>query len=205
MFKFAICVFLAILCRTGFAQEAFSFNELIFQGTSGYRPGTNLEYFLFNRAFPQGVRPDEEAAMIAQWKSQHPDARLVPVSILGERSSMPIVYAWAVDGEANLNLLLVRNGVYPGLAMLDGTQFSQVLQASRGTRYGRVLDAQEGVGNPTGVPSRRLVSDPRYEDFLKRLIAAENTARDERKGIWSDTFKRRRIQMGIAPLSAMQL
>ena len=205
MSKFAICMLLAMLCRIGFAQEAFSFNELLLQGASGYRPGKNQEYFLFNRAFPQGVRPDEEAAMITEWKSQHPGAKVVPVSILGEKSKMPIVYIWAVDGEANLNLVLVRNGVYPALAMLDGTQLSQVLQSSKSTPYGQVLDAQERLGNPTGVPSRRLVSDPSCEDFLKRLVAAETTARVELKGIWSDKFKRQRIQMGIAPLSAMQL
>jgi len=115
------------------------------------------------------------------------------------------VYAWAVDGEANLNLVLVRNGIYPGIAMLDGTHFSQVLQSSKGVPYVEVLGAQERLGNPTRVPSRRLVSDLRYEDFLKRLIAAETTARAELKGIWSDKFKRQRIQMGIAPLSELQL
>jgi hypothetical protein len=89
--------------------------------------------------------------------------------------------------------------------MLDGTQFSRVLQSSEGTLYGQVLGAQERLGNPTGVPSRRLVSDASYEDFLKRLIAAETTARDELKGIWSDKFKRQRRQMGIVPLSEMHL
>lgn len=205
MFKSAMCALLAMFCSTGFAQETFPFNELVFQGTSAYRPGTTHEYFLFNRGFPQGVRADEEAAVIAEWKTQHPGAELVPVSILGEKSRMPIVYAWAVDGEAKLNLVLVRNGIYPGIAMLDGTHFSQVLQSSKGVPYVEVLGAQERLGNPTRVPSRRLVSDLRYEDFLKRLIAAETTARAELKGIWSDKFKRQRIQMGIAPLSELQL
>jgi hypothetical protein len=204
MFKSAVCVLLAMFCSIGFAQEAFPFNELVFQGTSAYRPGTNHEYFLFNQGFPQGVRPDEEAAVIAEWKIQHPGAKVVPVSILGEKSRMPIVYVWAVDGEANLNLVLVRNGVYPGIAMLDGTHFSRVLQSSKGAPHVEVLEAQERLGNPTQVPSRRLVSDPRYEDFLKRLIAAETTARADLKGIWSDKFKRQRIRMGITPLSEVQ-
>lgn len=194
-----------MVCSTVFAQEAFPFNELVFQGPSAYRPGTNREYFLFNRGFPQGVRPEEEAALIAEWRIQHPNAELVPVSILGEASRVPIVYSWAVDGEANLNLLLVRNGVYPGIAMLDGTHFSQVVQSSKRMPHVEVLDAQERLGNPTRVPSRRLVSASRYEDFLKRLIAAETEARAELKGIWSDTFKRQRIRMGIAPLDAVQL
>lgn len=64
-------------------------------------------------------------AMIGHWTREHPNARLVPVSVLGERSPLPIVYAWAVDGEDNLNLLLVRQGVYPALVMLDTPQFSR--------------------------------------------------------------------------------
>lgn len=203
MFKLTICVLLAVLCRTGFAQEEFPFKEVVFQGASGYRPGENFEYFLFKRGFFRGVGAAEEAAMIAEWTRKHPGAKVVPVSILGEKSSMPIVYFWAMDGEDNLNLLLVRKGVYPALVMLDTVQFNQLLRLSKNAPYGRVLEAQERAGNPTGVPSRRLVSEPLYEDFLKQLVAAETAAQVEFNGIWSDKFKPTRDKMGITPLSAM--
>lgn len=205
MFKSALCLVLAVVCNIGLAQDAFPLKELVFQGASAYRPGSSLEYFLFNRGFPPGVRADEQAALIAEWQTQHPGAEIVPVSILGEKSRMPIVYVWAADGEDNLNLVLVSNGVYPGIAMLDGTQFSQVLELFKGALFADVLTAQERIGNPTRVASRRLVSDARYEDFVKRLIAAETAARAEQKGIWADKFKRKRIRMGIAPLSEIQL
>jgi hypothetical protein len=205
MFKFAICMLLAVLCRNGFAQEGFPFNELVFQGASGYRAGENFEYFLLKHGFFRGVSEDEEAAIIADWKRQHPNANVVPVSIFGEKSKFPIVYFWAVDGEDNLNILLVKKGVYPALVMLDTVQFNQLLTLSKNSPYGQVLETQEHASNPKGVPSRQLVSEPRYDNFLKELVAAETAAQVELNGIWSDKYKRERDKMGITPLSAMPL
>jgi hypothetical protein len=202
MFKFAICVLLAVLCRNGFAQEEFPVKELTFWGTSAARPGDHFEYFLLKNGFLRGVRSnEEEAAIIAEWRGLHPNARVVPVSILGEKARFPIVYFWAVDGEDNLNVFLVKKGVYPALVMLDTPQF--LLQFSKNAPYGEMLAAREHAGNPKGVPWRRLVSELRYKDFLKQLVAAETAAKAELNGIWSDKFKRERDQMGLIPLSAL--
>jgi hypothetical protein len=198
-------VLLAALCQNVVAQEEFPFSEMILQGESGFRVGGNFEYFFFKHGFFPGVRSDEEAAIIAEWKSQHPNAKVVPVSIFGEKAKFPIVYFWAVDGEENLNLFLIKKGVYPALVMLDTEQFNQILLLSKNFPYGKVLKAQDRAGNPTGVPSRRLVSDPRYEDFLKKLVAAETEAQVGLNGIWSDKFKQEREKMGITPLSTMPL
>jgi hypothetical protein len=204
MLRFAIVMLLALACRNGVAQEEFPFNALVFQGASAYRPGENVEYFLVKRGFLRGASPDEEAAMIARWTSEHPHARLVPVSVLGERSPLPMVYAWAVDGEDNLNLLLVRQGVYPALVMLDTPQFEQLLQRSKHTGYAQGLAAQDRAGNPTGIPSRRLVPASRYDDFMKKLVAAETAAQADMLGIWSDQFKPVREKMGLTPLAALE-
>lgn len=201
MFKFAIVLLLAVLCRTGFAQEEFPFKEAVFQGASGFRPGSNFEYFLIKRAFLRGVPEDEEAALIAEWTRQHPNAKLVPVSILGEKSRHPIVYFWAIDGQDNLNLFLVSKGVYPALTMLDTVQFDKLKRFP----YGEMLEARERMGNPTGAPSRRLISDERYRDFLERLVAAETAAQIGSNGIWSDQFKPVRDKMGFTPLGAVPL
>jgi hypothetical protein len=204
MLRFAMVMLLALVCRNGVAQEEFPFKALVFQGASAFRPGESVEYFLVKRGFLRGVSPDEEAAMIAHWTREHPNARLVPVSVLGERSRLPMVYAWAVDGEDNLNLLLVRQGVYPALAMLDTPQFEQLLERSKHTRYAKRLAAQERLGNPTGIPSRRLVSAPRYEDFMNKLVAAEAAAQADMVGIWSDQFKPGRDKMGLTPLATLE-
>jgi hypothetical protein len=202
MLKFLIFILLAVLCRNGLAQEEFPFKEAIFQGASGYRPGQNFEYFLVKHGFFRGVGVDEEAKIIAEWTSQHPNARLVPVSILGEKSRLPIVYFWATDGEDNLNLFLVKKGIYPAFAMLDRAQFNQLL---KNPQYAAALEAMERTGNPTRVPSRRLVSDARYDDFLRQLVAAETAAQSESNGVWSDKFKAVRDKMGIVPLGAVPL
>jgi len=205
MFKYVMLVVLALVCRTGCAQEEVPFKELVFQGASGYRPGENLEYFLFAQGFVQGVSPEEQAAIIADWTGQHPHARLVPVSILGERSPFPIVYAWAVDGDDNLNLLLVRKGVYPALTMLDTPRFAQLVERAKPARYAKLLAEQERQGNPTGIPARRLVPAARYDDFLKKLIAAEAAAQADMNGIWSDRFKPMRDKLGLTPLATLPL
>lgn len=204
MFKCAMCVLLAVLSQNSFAQGEFRFNELTFIGPSAARPGDRFEYFLFKNGFFGGVRSnEEEAALIDEWKTQHPNARAVPVSVLGESARFPIVYFWAVDGEDNLNLFLVKKGIYPALAMLDTPHFKQLLQLSKNAPYGKMLAAQEHAGNPKKVPSRRLVSEPRYKDFLTQLVAAETAAKVEMKGIWSDKFKRERDKTGLIPLSAL--
>jgi hypothetical protein len=204
VFKFAICVLLAVLCRNGYAQEEFPLNELTFTGPSAARTGDHFEYFLLKHGFFRGVRSDEEeSTIIAEWKRQHPKATVIPVSIQGEKSRFPLVHFWAVDGEDNLNLYLVRKGIYPALVMLDTPQFKQLVQLSRNTPYGEMLAAQERAGNPKGVESRRLVSEPRYNVFLKQLVAAETAAKAESQGIWSAGLKRERDKLGFIPLSAM--
>lgn len=203
MLRLPIFVLLAVLCQTGFTQEEFPFREPVFQGASGYRPGENFEYFLTKRGFFRGVGADEESAIIAEWTRKHPGAKAIPVSVVGEKSRLPIVYFWAVDGEDNLNLLLVRQGVYPALVMLDTVQYNQLLLSSKDTPYGQTLEAMEHAGNSGGATSRRLVSESRYEDFLKQLVAAETAAQAELNGIWSDKFKSMRHKIGIIPLSAM--
>jgi hypothetical protein len=204
MLRFAMVMLLALVCRNGVAQEEFPFKALVFQGASAYRPGESVEYFLVKRGFLRGVGPDEETAMIARWTREHPNARLVPVSVLGERSPLPMVYAWAVDGEDNLNLLLVRQGVYPALVMLDTPEFGQLMERSKHTRYAKRLAAPERAGNPTGIPSRRLIPAPRYEDFMKKLVTAEAAAQAVMIGIWSDQFKPVRDKMGLTPLATLE-
>lgn len=202
MLKFLIFLLLAVLGRNGLAQEEFPFKEAIFQGASGFRPGQNFEYFMVKHGLFKSVGDDEEATMIAEWKRQHPNAKLVPVSILGEKSRHPLVFFWATEGDDNLNLFLVKKGIYFGFAMLDTVQLDQLL---KNPKWVATLEGMERAGNPKRIPSPRLVSDARYEDFLKQLVAAETAAQSESKGVWSDKFKAVRDKMGIVPLDTVPL
>lgn len=53
---------------------------------------------------------DDMDQQIADWIKAHPNARVVPVSLLPLGDEFSFMYVWIVDGAENLNLLLVRNG-----------------------------------------------------------------------------------------------
>ena len=70
---------------------------------------------------------------------------------------------------------LVREGAYAGSVMLD------VVQAF-GSRIASMKDEEK---------SRRLVIDSLYEAFVDRVQAAQDAAKAEKKGVWSDEFQNR--------------
>ncbi len=206
MFRPITSLLFALLCSCSFAQEAFPFKEAEFQGASGARRGEHFEYFMFKRGVvPAGASDQDQAAIMAEWKQRHPDATLVPVSVIGEKSAMPIVYGLAVDGDEYLNVLLVRRGIYPALTMLDPADPTALLQASFNAGYARALGRQERVGNPAGMPSRRLIEAPAYASYVQLLIAAETAAQADAIGIWSERFAAMRDKTGLKPLSATPL
>jgi hypothetical protein len=205
IFKFASVVLLMAFCGTCFGQEDFPFSEVKFKGLFGTRAGDAHLYCLLGNGMIRTIRSDEEAATVSTWRSQHPNANAVPVSIAGEGSRMRIVYIWAVDGNENLNLQLIKKGVFPGSVMLDAVQFDQLSKGSprtasieAGYAYGRKL-----ANTPVLVeqPPRRLVSEARYGLFLKELIASESAAKVQTNGIWSEKFKDLRDTEEITPLS----
>jgi hypothetical protein len=207
--KFRLAVFSVLLaiCQSSFAQRELPFKEIEFGGVSvsGFHRGERFEYFLIKRKTFAGPPPAQEAAVIQQWSKQHPDARAVPVSVIGEQSELPMVYMWAVDGSDILNVYLVRQGIYPAIDMLDTAKFERLRQASSNALFIRLAARAEKAGNPTGVAARRLISKPAYDHFVKELIAAETLAQRESLGIWSDGFKQTRDRIGLLPLSALPL
>lgn len=205
MLRFAISILFAAVCHSSFAQQVIPFKELVFQGLSGFRPGETVEYFLFKRGFLRSVRQADESALISEWSTLHPAAEAIPVSILGDRSRFPIVYVWAIDGEENLNLHLVRQGIYPALSMLDIPGLARLIEAAPNAHYIQEVEPQNRLGNPGNVLSRRLVSQSRYERFVTQLLAAELAAHAESKGIWSEKFKDVRDRTGLVPLGALPI
>ncbi len=204
-FQFAIFSVLLAISQSSFAQRELPFREIEFQhpGLSGFHRGEMFEYFLIRRKILPGLPPFQEAAVIQEWSKQHPAATAVPVSVLGEKSQLPMVYVWAVDGNDILNVYLVRNGIHPAVGMLDTTNLSRILQASSNAPFiERAIQVERAV-NPTGIVSRRLIPKRRYDAFVKELIAAETLAERESLGIWSDNFKKVREQIGLVPLMAL--
>ena len=204
-FRFAIFSVLLAISQSSFAQRELPFREIEFQhpGLSGFHRGEMFEYFLIRRKILPGQPTAQEAAVIQEWSKQHPAATAVPVSVLGEKSQLPMVYVWAIDGNDILNVYLVRNGIHPAIGMLDTTNFSRILQASSNAPFIERAVQVERAGNPTGIVSRRLIPKSRYDAFVKELIAAETLAERESLGIWSDNFKKIREQIGLVPLKTL--
>jgi hypothetical protein len=207
--KFRLSIFSVLLAisQSSFAQRELPFREIEFEGVSvsGFHRGEMFEYFLIKRKILAGLPPAQEAAVIQEWTKQHPAATALPVSVLGEKSQLPMVYVWGVDGNDILNVYLVRKGVHPAIGMLDTANFGRILQASSNAPFIKRAVQGERAGNPTGIASRRLIPKPRYDAFVKEIIAAETLAERESLGIWSDGFKKVREQIGLVPLSTLQL
>jgi len=194
MFKRAIFVLLVLLCIASFAQDAFPLSELKFNKFFGYRPGDNTLYCLLGNGYFRTISSHEEDVVIPDWLSKHPNAKAIPVSITGEGSKFRRVYIWAIDGTESLNLFLVQQGVFPGTVMLDAVHFDLL---SRGTRdranieagyaYGRKLNPNQPQDKES--PPRRLIPNAKYEAFLNELQSAQDMARTNKSGIWSDKFK----------------
>jgi hypothetical protein len=194
MFKRAIFVLLIILNSASFAQDAFPLSELKFHKFFGERPGDKITYCLLGNGFFRTISSNEEDIVIPNWLSKHPNAKAVPVSIIGEGSKMPIAYIWAIDGTESLNLSLVKQGVFPGTVMLDAVHFDILSRGSRdranieaGAAYARKLSPN--LLKDKEKPPRRFIPNSEYEAFLKELKSAQDMAQANKSGVWSDKFK----------------
>lgn len=205
--SFVVCFFVWGSC---FAQDSFPLSELHFNGPLATRAGESSLYCLLGNGFILTIRSDEEAAIVAEWRTRHPNAKAVPVAIMGDNTNMRIVYVWAVDGDDNLNLRLIEKGVFPASVMLDAVHFDQLLKMNGPSPRQKSIEAGYAYAQKTlhakpqiESPPRRLVTDARYQDFLKALLASEKTAQAQKNGIWSDKYKGLREEENTAPLNAL--
>lgn len=195
-FHRAILILLIVFCTTSsFGQEAFPAADLKFQKIFAYRLKDKNLYCLLGNGVFRTISSNEEKSFIHKWLLGHPKAQAVPVSVIAEGSKAePLVYIWIVDGSENLNLLLVRKGVFPGNVMMDVMQSDNVSKSSPEKEQieDDDADADQLTPNVPDVkenPPRRLISDDRYNAFLKELDKEEAIAKAEKSGIWSDKFK----------------
>jgi len=193
MFKYTVFFLLTILCTSLYGIDSFPMNELKFKKFFGQRTGDKNIYCLLGNGFFRTVSSNEEDVIIPNWLNKHPNAKAIPVSIVGEGSQMVLVYIWAIDGTESLNLNLIKNGAYPGSVMLDAVHFQALSKGSpdqenikAGIAYARKLNPNLPV--PKETPPRRLIPDSNYDNFLKDLKNAQNMAQIQKNGIWSDKF-----------------
>jgi hypothetical protein len=93
----------------------------------------------------------------------------------------------------------VRAGIHPGAAMAD------MLDNDKGLtellKNPKLADAQaivekERVENPQNRP-KRLESKDEYDRHMDQIKTAETEARKQKMGIWSDSMKEERKDLGL--------
>lgn len=135
-------------------------------------------YCLLGRGFFRADRSDDVDSLIAAWIHEHPNALVIPVTITGpvmiDEPGSRQVYCWLVDGDENLNELVVRRGGYLGGTMVRPETWDELQQ------WEKDLFPEEEKGSGATV----LVDPAVYDAFIARINDAEEQARTERIGIW---------------------
>ncbi len=142
--------------------------------------GQDTIYTLLGRGYFLADRSEEVQGMIAKWVIDHPDARVIPVTSSGPvmvyRPNSRNIYCWLVDGEENLNELIIRWGGYPGGTMRRPETWDELPE------WEKELYPEEEKGNGATV----LIDEASYLSFVQRINEAEQEARAAGPGIWGD-------------------
>jgi hypothetical protein len=198
---------LALAFATSFAalpEEPNSARTLTFKHVLATRVGDrNHVYVLLGGGWLRGLQFGDTDGFITAWLKVHPHATFQAISregVTNARSNATgeWVYIWVEDDAASLNVDLVRAGYFPGAAMADMVDNDKGLLATLNDP--KLADAKaqvlkERADNPQDLP-RRLVPDEDYSRRMDRIIGAENAARIEKLGIWSEAMQEERAAAG---------
>lgn len=174
LLRIGMLALLALTMPSATTQQPLNVRMLHVAGVYASRPGDPTLYCLAGADYCLPMEDSGEAdTFIAAWIAKHPAARAIPVSELiftpkGSPGALSGVYLWIADGDASLNVSLVRAGFYKAAYMTDR--------------------ASGLVGDFEDVPQEgphRLVSDGAYLQLVQELLRAENQAHRELQGIWA--------------------
>ena len=149
---------------SAFPPEKIKASEISWKGHFGSRKTEpdNLYILMTQGGFRAPTSKNFED-LIESWLGEHPKAQTTVVYVLeGMRTDVPdskMKAVWIVDGEANLNIHLVRMGGCPAGTMLL---------------------------NPEDKTS---LTREEYQAFAKKVWEAQELAKEEKLGIWSDSKK----------------
>jgi len=181
------------------AQESFPAHGLKFQEHFASRTNDPNAYSLLGNNFFRALSTRTAGEFVAQWLVAHDRARAIPVSKVNAArpgiAPRPLIYVWIEDGANSLNIALVEEGIFSGGVMLDMVeahqQLMETLQDSM-LSNARASIEKEIASTPEADHPKRLVSEAEYAEHRARFVAAEEKAKREKKGIWSDEMKRYR-------------
>lgn len=174
--RLIVCVLIATLILTtfgiamaqdpeiqfsGLPSERYRVSEIMWKGHFGGRKEEphNI-YCLMTQGALRAPTSDDYEKLIETWLGQHPNAEARVVYVLSpsltDFPDSKMKSVWVVDGEDILNIYLVRKGGCPAGTML----------LNRG--------------------DKTSLAREEYESFSKRVNEAEQLAKKEKLGIWSE-------------------
>jgi endonuclease YncB( thermonuclease family) len=183
------------------SRESFPAQDLYVSGISAHRRGDPDLYCLAGgdvcaAGMPMFLGAGNAVEFISKWLVAHPHATVTPISVGSKKvfSARPPVhstYIWIEDGKGSVNVSLVKEGLYRAQAMIDMVESSpNFMKAFDDPRLatGRAQIEKERAEEQA---PQRLISDSDYADRMKRLAAAEEDAKQNKKGLWSDAEMKR--------------
>jgi endonuclease YncB( thermonuclease family) len=198
-----ICLWLllALSATASRAQERFPASDLTIKGIYGTNAHDGSIYCLVGTGACL-VPQDKGIAdvFIANWLMAHPNATAIPIST--EAKVLPLrapsrreVFVWIDDGSDSLSLSLVREGVYSAQAMTDMVDADKRLTDMQDKAFSNDQRMRtEMEKRRSQVPEenrpRRLIPDSDYAERMKHVVAAEQDAKQKKKGLWSDATTR---------------
>jgi hypothetical protein len=189
--KITVLVLIGALCGA-LACSAESIKDtkgLTFQDILATRHGDNRLYVLVGSGWLRGIRSGDTGKYVSEWLAEHPSASVKPISrmlITNTRSKKgeELVYIWIEDGDASLNVDLVRAGMFPCAAMADMVDnekgLTELLKDPK-LAAAKAQIEKERAETPQDRPAR-LVSEDEYMQRMHRVESAEAEAREKNAG-----------------------
>jgi hypothetical protein len=184
---------LLIAARAHSAQAPFPVRDLTVDGIYATRSGDPAEYCLLGaRAclFRLPHNPWTEDSLMDSWRTAHPNAQVMSISEEGTtllRHGRPVrqVYVWIEDGPDSLNVALIREGRYAATVMIDMVEVAQRTLDEADADARQQLEQERAQVSAENQP-HRLITDSDYAAKMQLVMQAEQDAKRNQKGLWSD-------------------
>jgi hypothetical protein len=197
-FIVTLCISFACDAQNGRAAKEFVFHEIFATRKDDVR-----EYILLGGGWLRPIQFGNPGQFISSWLAAHPSAAVRLVSRMGMTNTVSkrteeMVYIWVEDRQMSLNVDLIRAGIFPGAVMADMVDhYNGVTELMKKPEMAFAREQfEKGRAEAPQDRPERLISEDQYQDFAHRIGVAENQARAEKLGIWSDAMKEERDSEG---------
>jgi hypothetical protein len=178
-----LAVFATILasCSADSDENEIPIDQLTFDSIFGSIGEDEYEvYCLLGEDFFE-VGSDNSDSLITSWLDHHKSGTLTKISrvngVLSFGDDAKLIYSMVTDGKENLNVYLVRNGGFPASAMQRPKTWEE-MNADEKQLY-------SGMEKPS---VDILIDSKTYKKYMVEIREAEELAKNEKLGVWSDEF-----------------